>query len=187
MPAKSKLKIEAKGIIQELRLLDLLSQHGEVRVVGSVALDLIVKLDIDIHVLIPEKTGLLNAVDPIYHQLLDCQQVREVRITDYRKQNAIKIGIDVYSGASGDWSIDIWITDKVEETAFEYVENLKRAIRPVHRDAILCIKGYYDRRGQIRDGISVLIYEAVIDNDVRTVEEFKQFLSRRGKATKPVD
>jgi len=187
MPAKSKLKIEAEGIIQELRLLDLLSQHGEVRVVGSVALDLIVKLDIDIHVLIAEETGLLNAVDPTYHQLLDFQQVREVRITDYRNQNAVKIGIDVYPGASGDWSIDIWITDKVEETAFEYVENLKRAIRPEHRDAILCIKGYYDRRGQLRDGISVLIYEAVVDNDVRTVEEFKQFLSRQGKSIKPVD
>ncbi len=114
------LKIEAEGIIRELQLLDLLAQYGEVRVVGSVALDLIVKLDIDIHLLIAAESDLLDVVDHIYHRLLDCQHIREVRITDYREQNAIKIGIDVYLGASGDWSIDIWVTDRPEETAFEY-------------------------------------------------------------------
>ena len=181
------LKIEAEGIIRELQLLDLLAQYGEVRVVGSVALDLIVKLDIDIHLLIAAESDLLDVVDHIYHKLLDCQHVREVRITDYREQNAIKIGIDVYPGASGDWSIDIWITDRREETAFEYVERLKHAIRPEHREAILCIKSYYEKRDQLRDGISVLIYEAVVDIGIRTIEEFRKFLVRKEKVAKPDD
>ena len=181
------LKTEAEGIIRELQLLDLLAQYGEVRVVGSVVLDLIVKLDIDIHVLVAAENGLLNVVDPIYHQLLDYQHVREVRITDYRKQNAIKIGIDVYPGASGDWSIDIWITDRPEETAFEYVERLKQDIQSEHREAILRIKSYYDKRDQLRDGISVIIYEAVVYNGIRTLEEFKQFLVREEKPTKSAD
>ncbi len=174
---RSNLKAEAEKIIGELRLLDLLSRHGKAGVVGSVAYDLIVKLDIDIHLLVPEGTDLLNIVDSIYHQLLDCERVREVRISDYREDHAVKIGIDRYPGKSGDWSIDIWVTDKAEETAFEYVDRIRRALRPEHREAILGIKNYYYELGQLRDGMSVLIYEAVIGNSVRTVEEFKRFLA----------
>ena len=158
-------------------MIDLLSHYGKTGVVGSVAYDLIVKLDIDIHLLIPEGTDLLNTVDRIYHQLLDHEYVREVRISDYREDHAVKIGIDRYPENSGDWSIDIWVTDRVEETAFEYVDNLRKALRPEHREAILGIKEYYHKLGQLRDGMSVLIYEAVIDNSVRTVEEFKRFLA----------
>jgi hypothetical protein len=177
MAVKSDLKAEAEKIIGELRLIDLLSRYGKAGVVGSVAYDLIVKLDIDIHLLIPEGTDLLNTVDSIYHQLLDHEHVREVRISDYREDHAVKIGIDRYPEKSGDWSIDIWVTDRVEETAFEYVDNLRKALRPEHREAILGIKEYYHKLGQLRDGMSVLIYEAVIDNSVRTLEEFKRFLA----------
>jgi hypothetical protein len=177
MVMKSNLKAEAEKIIGELRLLNLLSLYGRTGVVGSVAYDLIVKLDIDIHLLVPEGTDLLSTVDSIYHQLLDHEYVREVRISDYREDHAIKIGIDRYPENSGDWSIDIWVTDKAEETAFGYVDNLRKALRPEHREAILGIKEYYHKLGQLRDGMSVLIYEAVIDNSVRTVEEFKRFLA----------
>jgi catabolite regulation protein CreA len=48
------LKREAERIIEELDLLRLLSAYGEARIVGSVALDLIVKLDIDIHLLVDD-------------------------------------------------------------------------------------------------------------------------------------
>lgn len=177
MAVKSDLKAEAEKIIGELRLIDLLSHYGKADVVGSVAYDLIVKLDIDIHVLVPEGTDLLNTVDRIYHQLLDHERVREVRISDYREDHAVKIGIDRYTEKSGDWSIDIWVTDKAEETAFGYVDHLRKALRPEHREAILCIKEYYHELGQLRNGMSVLIYGAVIDNNVRTVEEFKRFLA----------
>ena len=78
MIAKSKLKIEAEKIIDELKLLELLAHHGQVRVVGSVALDLISKLDIDVHILIEDGTNLLNIVDCIYHDLLDCERIREL-------------------------------------------------------------------------------------------------------------
>jgi hypothetical protein len=177
MVMKSDLKTEAEKITRDLRLLDLLSLYGKAGVVGSVAYDLIVKLDIDIHLMIPEGIDLLNTVDSIYHQLLDHEHVREVRISDYREDHAVKIGIDRYPEKSGDWSIDIWVTDKAEETAFEYVDYLRKALSPVHRKAILGIKEYYHKLGQLRDGMSFLIYGAVIDNDVRTVEEFKRFLA----------
>jgi hypothetical protein len=100
---------EAQGILQELSLLELLRRYGDPRLVGSVPLDLIVKLDIDIHVLV-NRHDLLNIVDSIYHQLLEDELIHEVRITDYRPEG-VKIGIDRYPAPSGDWSIDIWVTN----------------------------------------------------------------------------
>jgi hypothetical protein len=168
------LRQEAEGIIRELGLLELLNRYGDARVVGSVALDLIVKLDIDIHLLVAAD-DLLAVVDSVYHQLLDRPRVREVRITDYRAEGAVKIGIDRHPGPSGTWSLDLWITNRIETTAFATVERLRRELRPDHRRAILAIKRHYDRQGLLRDGLSSRIYEAVLDGGVRTVEAFEAY------------
>lgn len=172
------MKQEAERIIQELSLLELLKQHGEAQVVGSVALDLLVKRDIDIHLLI-KSSDLLSNVDTIYHQLLDRKNIREVRISDYRDRGGIKIGIDEYPGRSGSWSIDIWVTNRAETTGFALVEQLKGKLNQEERQAILEIKYHKYRTGQLRDGLSRLIYKAVIDQGVRTVAEFDQILSGR--------
>lgn len=179
---ESSLRMEAETIIRELALLEMLTHYGEARFVGSVALDLIVKPDIDIHVLVGTH-DLLSVADCIYHYLLAQGHIREVRISDYREQGGVKVGIDAYPGVSGNWSIDIWLTDRVERTGFDLVDRLKRAMRPEHRDAILCIKREYHRHGRLRDGFSTLIYEAVVDQGVRTIEEFHRFLSRRDLRT----
>jgi len=178
--SESVLGLEARGIIQKLDLLDILGQHGEARVVGSCAVDLVVERDIDIHVVV-ETSELLSVVDRIYHQLLDRGQVRVVRISDYREQGGVMVGIDRYPGASGNWSIDIWVTDKVETTGFALVERLNRELRPEHRAAILDIEGAYHRQGTLRRGLSAVIYRAVIDNGVRSVEGFRKFLADRGR------
>jgi hypothetical protein len=170
---------EAEEIIRELALLDLLSRYGDARVVGSVALDLVVKLDIDIHLLVAAD-DLLAVVDSVYRQLLDRPRVREVRISDYRDEGAVKIGIDRYPGPSGTWSIDLWITNRVETTAFATVERLRRELLPEHRQAILAIKRHYDRQGLLRDGLSSRIYEAVLAGGVRSVKAFEAYLTAGG-------
>lgn len=170
------LKREAEKIIQDLTLLEILDQYGEAQIVGSVALDLIVKRDIDIH-LVVNTPDLFGVVDRVYHQLLETEYIREVRISDYRDHCGVKIGIDAYPAASGNWSIDIWITNCVEATGFELVSRLKQELRPEHREAILRIKRKYHQKGELRDGLSTLIYKAVVDKGVRNEEGFAQFLS----------
>ena len=173
------LRTEAEEILQNLDLLELLNRYGEAQVVGSVALDLVVKRDIDVH-LVVRSSDLLGTVDEIYHQLLEKEHIREVRISDYRDRASMKIGIDTYPGASGHWSIDIWMTHRVETTGFALVDRLKRALRPEHREAILRIKTEYHRRGRLRDGFSASIYEAVVDKGVQSVEDFHRFLLESG-------
>jgi len=170
------LKREAEKIIRDLMLLEILNQYGEAQVVGSVALDLIMKRDIDIHFVV-NTPDLFGVVDRVYHQLLEAEHIREVRISDYRDHSGVKIGIDAYPAASGNWSIDIWITNYVEATGFELVSRLKQELSPEHREAILRIKHEYHRKGKLRDGLSTLIYKAVVDKGVRTEEGFAQLLS----------
>ena len=76
---------------------------------------------------------------------------------------------------SGSASIDTWITQRVETTGFELVDRLEPALLPEHRKAIPDIKRDCHRRGQLRDGLSTIIYEAVIEKGIRTMEEFRQF------------
>lgn len=173
----SDLAQEAHEIITELSLLELLRRFGDARLVGSVPLDLIVKLDIDIHVLVSNR-DLLNTVDSIYHRLLENEQIREVRISDYRPEG-VKIGIDSYPGTSGDWSIDVWVTSQVETTGFSFVERLESELLPVHRSAIMEIKRSYHHQGLLRDGISMRIYQAVLDDKVRSVKEFHHYLEEQ--------
>ena len=90
MEKPSTLKQEALGIIDELSLLDFLVSLGESWLVGSVALDLIVKPDIDIHLLI-DHDDLLKTSDQIYHYLLTLALVPQRYPNNGVKHNSINI------------------------------------------------------------------------------------------------
>ena len=169
---KNTLKEEANRILDELQLMQYLSGLGTPKVVGSVALDLIVKLDLDIHLLLPHP-NLFAAVNEITEYLLDHPKIREVRITDWRVSGGLKIGVDVYPEASGDWSIDIWVTDQIATTAFDLVPELLQKLTPETRRTIMQIKEHYYSKGELRDGLSLKIYRAVLDAGVRSVEDFE--------------
>lgn len=170
----SPLKNEALAILSELALLPELQRLGEVKLVGSVALDLIVKLDIDLHVLLSH-TNLFAGSDSVYHYLLDQDKVREVRITDWRSAGGIKLGIDAYPAPAGDWSIDIWVTNQRASTAFDTLATLQAQLTTTHRQTIMEIKRHYHANQQLRDGLSIQIYQAVLDAEVRSVEEFEKY------------
>ncbi len=184
VPEHQALRSEAELIVSQLGLLDVLRRYGRAEVVGSVALDLVVKRDIDIHVFIGpagwREAGLVAIIGDLWPKLLGLEGVGELRLTDYRDAGAIKIGIDHYPGPSGDWSIDLWVTDREETTAFATVGELRAALTDETREAILAIKRHYHRLGLLRNGLSNRIYEAVTRHDVRTVEDFERLQAGSG-------
>ncbi len=150
----------------------ILERYGDAQVVGSVVLELIVKLDLDIHVLLPHGE-LLDVTNKITSELLNTKGIREVRITDYRKtNNGIKIGIDECPAPSGNWTIDIWLTRDVTATGVANTRRINAELTDKQREIVLEIKQYYYSKGMLRDGISTLIYEAVL-NGVSNVGEFE--------------
>ncbi|MBD3405421.1 MAG: hypothetical protein GF411_04690 [Candidatus Lokiarchaeota archaeon] len=161
--------------MKTLDIMDYLNSYGDARIVGSVALDLIVKLDLDVHVLLLLKSPMDLALEliPI---LLSRDGVGEVRLTDYRDSSeGLKISVDSYLGKSGTWSLDIWLTEKVYTTGFLDVLRLSHRIDSTTRKIILKLKWHYHQRGNLQDGISKEIYEAVIYHDVKTVHEFEHY------------
>ena len=170
MNTQKELAHEAESIQNRLQLIRLLRNYGEAHVVGSVALELLVKLDLDIHVLVQGFT-LNGAMNNITNELLDKPEIREVRISDYRPKG-IKIGVDECPGPSGNWTIDIWLTTDQSTVAFEHTKRLLSELTPEDRDTILSLKRHYYERGRLRDGISSVIYEAVLGG-VKNVNEFE--------------
>jgi len=168
-----RLRSEAYEITKRLGLLEMMGRHGRAEMVGSVALNLVVKRDIDLHLLTPE-ANLLAVIDALYHELIEREDVSEVRISDYRAEGGIKLGIDAYNGPSGDWSIDLWVTNRPEATAFAETAYLRQRLTTEHRRAILVLKRHYHALGQLRHGLSTRIYHAVLESGVRTVEEFER-------------
>ena len=119
-------------------------------------------------------------MDAVYRYLLKQEHVHEVRISDHRDNGGVKVGVDTYPGTTGDWSLNIWVTDRVETTGFELVKRLRKRLRPEHRKAIFELKRERHRSGQLRDGLSKLIYEAVVEKGICSVEEFNQILAEKG-------
>ena len=157
LPNEHELQSIAWSIIDELGLVEMLRKYGETKIVGSVALNLIVKPDIDIHVLV-EEADILEVSNQILPELFSRDKINEVRVTDYRDtSDGIKLGIDGYPDASGPWDIDIWITNNVETTGFEHVKLFNEQLSEKQREIILEIKRHYYGRGLLRDGISTRI------------------------------
>lgn len=172
----STLREEAEAIVRELALVELLSRFGQARLVGSVTLDLIVKKDIDLHLLTND--DLFAVADRLYRELLKREEIAKVTICDYRPCG-LKIGIDNYSSTSGPWDIEIWLTNDPDATGFTLVDRLNRELTPEHRHTILRIKEHFHGLNQLCGGISTSIYQAVLDHGIRTVEDFERY--REGK------
>ncbi|MGD9380986.1 MAG: hypothetical protein PVI03_00925 [Candidatus Thorarchaeota archaeon] len=177
MTEKSRLRIEAEKVIEDLDIMGLLNAYGCARIVGSVALDLIVKRDIDIHVLVLLRDT-MDMAQHLMSVLLKAEGVTEVTVKDHRERASLKVGIEEYQGESGPWSIDIWLTTDVSTTGFALVDELEEALDEDMREVVLSIKRHYHIRDLLQNGLSSLIYRAVTEGQVQNANEFEQWLAR---------
>jgi len=177
MTEKSRLRIEAEQVIEDLDIMGLLNAYGHARIVGSVALDLIVKRDIDIHVLVLLRDT-MDMAQHLMSVLLKVDGVNEVTVKDYRERASLKVGIDEFMGESGPWSIDIWLTTDVSTTGFGLVDELEENLDEDMREVVLSIKRHYHIRDLLQNGLSSLIYRAVTEGRVQNANEFEQWLAR---------
>ena len=177
MTEKSRLRIEAEQVIEDLDIMGLLNAYGHARIVGSVALDLIVKRDIDIHALVLLRDT-MEMAQHLLSVLLKAEGVTEVTVKDYRERASLKVGIEEYQGESGPWSIDIWLTTDVSTTGFALVDEMEETLDEGLRETILSIKRHYHIRDLLQNGLSSLIYRAVTEGRVQNANEFEQWLAR---------
>jgi len=174
---------EADKILQDHGLLAVLSKYGNPVVVGSYVLGLMTWRDLDISLETNEMTE--ARFFKLGREIALCLKPRRMQ---YRNEFVGKTpdlptgyywGIDTGSLESPDaWNIDIWALDSQEmELRQKEFDDLRSRISIDDRPAILTIKHHFCQHSEYRRAFtSVDIYHAVLEEGIRTVKEFSQWL-----------
>lgn len=182
------LQNEAGRILDELGLMQLLSDISEPILVGSVKNGLMVKRDIDIHAHIKEyDLKKIAQLLPRLAQLATIQKVqfdnyRELR-RDYRKDrayfpHAYYVGLRTLQ-PSGEWKIDMWFG---KEGEIECIDTLLEKLTNEQRGIILNLKQLLVAGSGYKDGVmSMDIYKGVLDCGVKNEADFKEYLNNKAK------
>ena len=184
---QQKLHTTADKILQELDLINFLKKYGKVNIVGSYALNLMTWEDIDIVVISQtSEISYKDFLDTVIY-LFPKENIYSLDIQDFRKSiyperpQGIYCGIKYLMKPDIFWKIDIWFFLS-ENKAVENVEKIKSKLNDQNRRIILEIKNTMREEfphGKKISGIDV--YNAVLENKVTNLEEFKHYLLKLGR------
>ncbi len=180
------LQKEAMRVVKSLGVLDIIGKISEPEIVGSAKSGLMAVQDVDIHAYM-ETTDLkkVAALLPLFARMPTIQKVqfnnyRELR-RDHRKDR-VNFPHGYYVGLrsvepSGEWKIDMWFGDR---SAFnDYYEFKLDKLTDEQRLAILRLKEEYKAEKGYKDGaISTDFYKAVLEGNVRTLEDFQRYMQK---------
>lgn len=184
------LQEEARSVLKELNLIELLSAGGIVRQTGSSVLGLMVWRDIDLAVSSPGLS--IERAFQIMHSLLTHPRVKHVRY--FHQSDDFKVtGLDeryffmvFYEGyEQAEWKVDIsfWLGEGIHSEPVH--EAIEQQLTPATRLTILRIKDAWYQLPTYRSEVySTDIYDAVLQHGVRALDQFDQYLAERGKPTR---
>jgi hypothetical protein len=187
------LKIEAEIRAEADRLLasglrQILDDYGEVHVVGSHLLHLMVWRDLDIHIV---KSPLeRNSFFTLGNRIADLLKPHRMH---YRDETIVATpglpkglywGIYLGDERNGAWKIDVWASDREEfERTRSYCDRILGRLTEPKRETILRLKSACWQHPEYRRRFSSAdIYEAVLECDVVDMEGFQAFFRERGRA-----
>lgn len=179
------LQAEADNVVRELQLEELLGSIGHPIRVGSTAMGLMVRRDIDITVVCSKLDAhTLEAFSAVAARLI--QKPTIVSAVRFRNDcggwnaepekypDGLYLGLTVRAQNGANWTLDIWLVDQPErQPDVAHLKTLLPRITDEHRRVILQIKQVLADRPKSIDSVpSVLVYEAVVDHSIQTVEQF---------------
>jgi len=184
LDAQLPMQLEADEIVRLLALNELLSQAGRPVRVGSSAMGLMVRRDIDITVVCDRlDDAALEAFANIGARLMrKTEYVLAVRFrndTGHWNREVEKYPDGLYLWLSvqlrtAEWTFDIWLIDEPErQPDLAHLKTLLPRLSDMDRAIILQIKHDLAAGNQSATKIpSALVYEAVMDHGMKTSEEF---------------
>ncbi len=188
LPAQQQdLQAVADMVYDDLHLASLLAPVGDPIRVGSSALGLMVRRDLDVTVVCP-KLGddTRDAVAQIGARLTADPHVRQVRFrndtghwnTDPSYPDGIYLGVQYRSPSAQDWSLDIWFVDEPDrQPDLAHLRTMPARLTGDARIAILAIKRAWAERAEYGTSVgSFDVYRSVLDDGVRTPEQFDRWL-----------
>ena len=167
----------AQDILTQLQLMERWSAFGNPVLVGAAAYGLVVAPDIDMEIYCDEPK-----IKDGFEVLLACAlhpQVKKARFSN--RLNEADMGLYwqlVYQHENGqEWKIDMWSMrhDHPGPTSASLVGPMIQALTDVTRRVILDLKEQKLHDPMLQCG-SIHIYRAVLDDGVRNIEQFKNWL-----------
>ncbi len=182
---QKQLQADADELVEGLDLVDQLRAIGEPTRVGSSALGLMVRRDIDITVNCPR---LDDATLAAFAQLGARLMQRTDLVVGVRFRNdaghwnsepqnypdGLYLGLSVRTADGANWTFDIWLVDQPDrQPDLAHLRTLLPRLTDADRVMILAIKQVLAADTTEPKLPSALVYEAVMDHGVRTVEGFR--------------
>ncbi len=159
--------------------MDLISRwnvYGDTFIVGSVALDLVVRPDIDLEIF--SDTASARDGFTIMRDLADLPKIRGVGFNNDRHAPAAGLYWKLKYELTADqvWTVDMWLFDRprLPRSATANVEPLRRALTDETRDTILAIKEEAAACSSRAHGH--WLYRAVLNEGVRTYAEYTAWI-----------
>lgn len=184
------LRAEAEGVYRELRLEKLLADVGIPTIVGSAALGLMVRRDLDLDVVCERlDDAAVAAVAAIGARLATQPHVRLVTFRNdsgawNREPDAypdgLYLGVECVS-AGATWNLDIWFLDEPErQSSTAHLTTLRPRLTDESRVAIIEIKRAWADRPEYGTTVkSFDVYRAVLDDGVRDPARFETWVGQQ--------
>ncbi len=169
----------AYGIVRELELLERWGKYGEVVIVGSVGIGVVVPLDIDMEIHSDEpRVADGFAVMAALAELPKARRITYLDARDRHEQGQYwKLEYELTSDET--WTIDTWVFEHASTVASgaALTAALREALTPETRDRILAIKEEAEGLGERARGY--WLYQAVLDAGVNNYAEYRAWLGDR--------
>src|SRR5438128_900250 len=167
------LKTEADLLILKCGLPELLAVYPRWFIGGSYSYDLMCWRDLDMYILDPRQ-DLKRCFEVGYELTLRLAAKKSFFTNNVGGEpSGLYWGIRLGDARQEAWKLDLWFLDQAGyETHVAYSARMCERLTSDNKEIILAIKEIYWRQATYRDTItSDLIYRAVLDKGIRTVEE----------------
>ncbi|GAA0730261.1 hypothetical protein GCM10008905_31330 [Clostridium malenominatum] len=184
---QSDLQMEASELEKLLNLNELLQRVGEPIRVGSSALGLMVWRDLDITVVCNDLN--IEKIADIAKDLMASPYVRELKFkndTDTWNEephiypDGFYFSLKCKSNTNHIWKVDIWFVDQPErQPDLKHIKTIPSKLTPEKKEIILRIKKTWAEKPEYgRIVTSYLIYKAVLDENIKSLDEFNLYLKK---------
>lgn len=172
-------KTAADRLLYELGLFDKLAEIGKPHIIGSYRMDMMAWNDLDIDIeneamslekIYELSTFIINTFHPVWFEAKEEVNADGKKVWFHGFETMITGEL---------WNVDLWFFDK--ETIVEaenYCDNIADNTSQAQKDTIVSIKSELIERGlySFEQYKSVDVYKAVMESNVRNVDEFLMLL-----------
>jgi hypothetical protein len=179
------IKKEADEILYKKGLLALLNSFGNPHVHGSYALDLMTWRDLDIYLQVDDLSPtdffalgekICSFLEPVKMSFRN-----EVKANTKGLPHGLYWGIYLGNERAGDWKIDIWAVGAAEcQRLLPVSDRIKQKLTTAAMEIIMDIKSAcWTDPSYRRTYSSMDIYNAVLEKNITTIDEFKEYIKNR--------